>query len=147
MKLNCFLLSEYAAASADGKLTIAGTFDNLDVVTQNDVDLEPRINIPMPPAYLVAVFQGSIADGLQHKIRLRVVDGDGNQIGNTEAFAFAFQINRYGRPLRHNHIVRINGMVLPGPDDYVFMLYVDDNAEALGEFTFTVTHVHNGPNV
>lgn len=139
IKLNCFLIAEYASLSADNRLVIAGTFDNLDVQRNPSAPPGPLAQIPFPRATLVAVTEASIADGLTHEMRLRVIDGNGQQVLDDITFAINYQLNPFGRPLRNNLLVNIMGMVLPGIDDYTFALHVDGQATPLGELTFSVT--------
>lgn len=141
IKLNCFLIAEYAALTSDSRMIIAGTFDNLDVQPVPGAPADALDQIPFPRAYVVAISEASIADGLSHQMRLRVIDGNGQPIMNDVPIAVTYALNPFGRPMRHNLMITLAGMVLPGPDDYVFELYVDGQPRALGEFTFSVTAI------
>ena len=139
IKLNCFLIAEYAAIAVDGKLTIAGAFDNLDVQRRPGAPEGSLDQIPFPRASIAAITEASIADGLSHQMRLRILDGNGQLIAPDIPLVVNYSLNQYGRPMRHNMLLNIMGLILPGPDDYVFELYVDDQPTPLGEFTFSVT--------
>lgn len=139
IKLNCFLIAEYAAITADGRVTIAGTFDTVDVQRLPGAPDDALAQIPFPPAYVVAITEASIADGLSHQMRLRVVDGNGQPVMTDDIpIAVNYSLNQFGRPMRNNALINVRGLVLPGPDDYVFELYVDDQPGRFGEFMFSV---------
>src|SRR5690348_11878410 len=134
IKLNCFLFAEYAALSADNRLVIAGTFENVDVQRNPGAPADALDRIAFPKATLVIVTEASIADGLTHEMRLRVLDGNGHGVLDDDiTFDIAYQLNPHGRPLRNNLLVNIMGLMLPGVDDYTFMLYVDNDTTPLGE--------------
>ncbi len=139
IKLNCFLIAEYAAVTAEGKVIIAGTFDSIDVQRMPGAPDDALAQIPFPPAYIAAITEASISDGLSHQMRLRVVDGNGQPVTDNMPIAVNYSLNQFGRPMRNNALINIKGLVLPGPDDYVFELYVDDQPAPFGEFMFSVT--------
>ena len=141
IKLHCFLIAEYAAASSDGKLTIAGTFDSIDANLAPGAPPTLVNRIPLPRAYLAVVSEASIADGLTHQFRLRVLDGNGQPIAQDSLLPVAYSLNAFGRPMRHNLVVSLNGFVMPGADDYVFELSVVGKPGVLGELQFYV-NVH-----
>lgn len=139
MKLLAFLIAEYAAVATDGKATIAGTFDNVDVSTPDGSPIAPGTVIPLPNAYLVAYTLASLGEGLVHQMRLRVVDGNGEPISEDVNFPITFEINPFGRPLRNTCIMQLRGLTVRGADDYVFLLYKEGEQAPLGEFVFSVT--------
>ena len=138
IKLNCFLIAQYAATAADGSLTIAGTFDNLDVKKAPDAPAEAVAAVPLGRAYLAAVSQASLEDGLSHRFRLRVMNGNGVPIMNDTFVSVAYRLNAFGRPMRHHLVLQLKGLILPGPDDYVFELSAE-NQGVLGELVLSVT--------
>lgn len=113
IKLNCFLIAEYAAITADRRVTIAGTFDTLDVQRMPGAPDDALAQIPFPPAYVVAITEASIADGLSHQMRLRVVDGNGQPVTDDIPIAVNYSLNQFGRPMRHNALIII-GLVQKG---------------------------------
>ncbi|HEY0528691.1 MAG TPA: hypothetical protein VGD02_07670 [Gemmatimonadaceae bacterium] len=139
IRLNCFLIAEYATLSPDSKLVIAGTFDSLEVQRKSPPPENSVLLVPFPRATIAIVTEASLADGLAHKMRLRIIDGNGKAIVEDLIMEMAYTLNQFGRPLRNNMLVNIQGLQLPGPDDYVFELFVDDNPKPLGEFAFFVT--------
>jgi hypothetical protein len=139
VKLRCFLVAEYASIEVDGKLIIAGTFDRLEVQRTPDAPEDALDRIPLARAYIAVVTEASIADGLTHAARLHIVDGDGEPIADDTPMTIDYSLNRLGLPMRHNLVISIAGLVLPGPDDYVFQLYLDDETVPLGESIFSVT--------
>jgi len=123
MKLPIITFAEYAAVSADGKLTIAGTIDGISIVRREGVSEDAIDRVPLPPVYLVAVLEGSIADGLQHKVGLRVLNEDQEVVTeHAEHGQFHFAVNRFGRPMRAQVIMRLHGLAVPKPGDYEFVL-------------------------
>ena len=141
IKLTCFLIAEYASIMADNRLIIAGTLDNLNVAVPRDAPPDALDWITVPLAYLVAVTEASIADGLTHHLRLRVLNGNGEPITEPIVFVVSYSLNPYGRPLRHNTVIRLAATVFPGPDDYVFELSVEGQPGVLGDCTLSVTAV------
>lgn len=141
IKLKCFLIAEYAALTPDNRMIIAGTFDNLDVQRAPGAPANALAQIPLPPAYLVAITEASIADGLAHQMRLHVIDGNGEPVADDALISVNYALNPFGRPMRNHLVITIAGMVLPGPDDYVFELYVEGQPGVLGECTLTVTEM------
>lgn len=146
MQLNCFLITEYAGATADGRSVIAGTFDNMDIGTTTGLPIPAETPIPVPACYLAIVLQGSLADGLAHVAHVRILNGDGKPIGASPDIPFRFQLNKFGRPLRAHLFLRLNNLMLPGPDDYEFILTCDDDPTVLGRCGFTITDTGNRPN-
>lgn len=138
IKLNCFLIAEYANLTTDGKLVIAGTFDNIEVQRKPGAPPDVVGQIPFPRATIVAVTEASIADGLTHRMRLRAIDGNGQTIAPDVPIRVDYALNQFGRPMRNNLLINIMGLLLPGPDDYVFELYAGDLPTPLGEITFSV---------
>lgn len=147
IKLNCFVIAEYAGTTADGRLTIAGTFDNVDVTRFPGAPPDALSAVPFPRAYLVAISEASIADGLTHQITLRIVNGNGDSITDPTVIAVNYILNAFGRPMRNNLVISLNGLILPGPDDYVFELWAEGQSGRLGDFTFSVTDVTGRPDV
>jgi hypothetical protein len=141
MKLNCFLLAEFAAITKEMKVVIAGTFDMMTATVPfgTELPLPPGHAIAMTPCYLVAITECSISAGLRHQMRFRIVNGSGVPIVQETAFEILYEMNQDGRPLRNNLVIHLSGVALPGADDYVFELWHADDKTPLGEFTFSVS--------
>lgn len=146
IKLNCFLIAEYAAISTDGKLTIAGTFDSLSLTRNPEAPADAAALVHFPHAYIAIVTEASLADGLTHEFRLRVLDGNGERVMDELPMQVNYALNAFGRPLRNNLIVSLNGLILPGPDDYVFEVTVQGYSSPLAEFIFSVAEVPGSAN-
>jgi hypothetical protein len=139
MRLTAFLLAEYAGVSQDNKLTIAGTIDEIQVRAFPG-ETPPNLSgaIPIPHAYLVAQVEFSISEGLRHTGKLGLRDDDGKQvIPQVGLPEMTLAVNQFGRPMRHNSIMRIAGLVVPRIGDYVFELEVD--GKVIGECPLYVT--------
>jgi hypothetical protein len=65
-------------------------------------------------------------------------DDDGKDvIPVTELPLIALAVNKFGRPMRHNSIMRIAGLHVPRPGDYVFEIEID--GKRVGECPLYVT--------
>jgi hypothetical protein len=141
MRLTVFLMAEYAAVSQDGKLSVDGSIDEITISAIPGVTPElPDFSggIPIPPAYLVAQTEFSLHEGLQHTSRLLLRDADGHQVIPAVILPpMQLVMNQHGRPMRHNAIMRLAGLVVPGPGDYVFEYEV--NGKIAGETPLYVT--------
>lgn len=139
MRLTCFLIAEHASVSREGKLTIAGTIDDFQIQRLPGESASP-FPIAMPPAYLVSQVEFNFSEGLTHAGRLRVLDDDGEAIApEINLPGIQLTMNAYGRPMRHNMIMRINGLRIPRPGDYVFELSIDGTR--VGETPLYVTDI------
>lgn len=138
IKLDCLLIAAYAGNSADGRLTIAGTFDSIEVRRADGAAVDANQRISFPAAYLAIVTHASLSDGLRHRVRLRVLDGDGNSVADEPVLDINYRLNRFGQPMRNSFVVNLSGLSLPGPDDYVFELRVEGAPSVLGELTLPV---------
>lgn len=144
MNLRLLVFAEYAAIGQDGKLVIAGITDGLMVNRGPNVPTDGPSRILVPKTYLVAIIEASLADGLTHALALRLIDGNGQALPElVEIGQHNFTINKFGRPMQLRLVVEMNGLQLPGPDDYVFQLVVD--GEEVGEAPYYVTDVTPAP--
>lgn len=148
LEIKAVHIAEYAAV-ADGRLTIAGVFDKIDYSrTQPDSETPAGAvdRVPLQRLYLVLVAEASLADGLRHRIRLRILNGAGVPVGEAMPFAIDFTLNSFGRRLRANIVIQVNGLMLPGADDYVFEISLDEAAlTVLGDTILTVADVTPTP--
>jgi len=112
-------LTDYATVDASGKLIIAGLFE---IVFASSVDAEV-VGVIFT---LVARLECSIADGLEHDIRIRFVDGEEEQVGDEMPVgAITFSPTGPGRPFAANVMARFGGLQVRGADDYRFVILVD----------------------
>ncbi len=138
MRIPILTLAEYAAVDTTGKLFIAGTVDGVSLQRRAGTPAGVVGPVPIPPLYLVAVFEGSIVDGLTHSVALRVVNDDRKEVAPTnEVGQFHFQVNKHGRPMRAQVIAQLQGLKVPGPGDYELVLIVDGKEMATTPFYVT----------
>jgi hypothetical protein len=115
-------LTDYATTDAGGKLIIAGIFD---IAYAASVDAEV-VGIIFT---LVARLECSIADGLEHDIRIQFVDGEEELVGvEMPAGVITFSPTGPGRPFAANVVAKFAGLPIRGADDYRFVLLVDGQA-------------------
>jgi hypothetical protein len=140
LTLKTFLLSEYAQVTRDGKLVVAGIFDNFDVLRKPDAPADAPNRIVLPPFHLVAIVTCSIADGTEHKAFVRFVNDDGKQVSDDiDLGTWRFVLNSHGRPMKVQSVIAMRGAPVPSPGDYEFELHVDGTR--LGVTSLYVTDV------
>lgn len=129
-------LTDYATQESSGKLILAGLFE---IVHAPTVEVEL-----IPVAFtLVARLECSIADGLEHDIRIRFVDGEEEQVGDEVAIgSLSFSPTGPGRPYAAHVMARFGGLQVRGVDDYRFVILVDGGP--IGEIPL---YVQLGPGV
>lgn len=126
MRIAILTFAEYAAFDATGKLLIAGTVDGVSLQRRDGVAADSVGPVPIPPLYLVSVFEGSIGDGLSHKLDIRVFNEDKKEVATVlENGEVRFQVNKYGRPMRAQLILKLPRLLVPSPGDYEFVIFVD----------------------
>ncbi|MEX2153047.1 MAG: hypothetical protein WD825_06880 [Gemmatimonadaceae bacterium] len=129
MKITLITLAQYAAIAEGNKLVIAGTIDQLEVQRVGGGPITEKMPIGLPPFFIAVSAHCSIAEGTEHVMQLMIRDQDGNPV-LPEPIAlgtWTLRINKYGRPMRHNQVIAVNGLALPGPGDYTFEL--QDNGQ------------------
>lgn len=112
-------LTDYATVDASGKLIIAGLFE---------IVYAPSVEAEVVPVIftLVARLECSIADGLQHDIRIRFLDGEEEQVGEEMPVGIiAFSPTGPGRPYAAHVMAKFGGLQIRGVDDYRFVILVD----------------------
>lgn len=138
MPVHCSMvtLAEYASASADGKLMIAGTIDSVRVEPRRTLTAGDELPpIPLPRMFLVFVATASIADGLQHTFSIGLRHEDGKFVfRDASECALTFKVNPKGRPMRAQTIVELNGVVAPAFGDYEFVIEVDGHEVCASPF-------------
>ena len=137
MELKLLLFAEYASITQDNKLDIGGIFDSLTITRPPGAPADAAKNIMLHSLVLVAVAECSIAEGTVHAASLRILNEDGKEVLQSfDVGEWKFFINPYGRPMRFQSVMRLAGLPLPGPGDYVFSLSLD--GKPLGETTLYV---------
>jgi uncharacterized protein DUF6941 len=86
------MLADYAGPGAEGKSIVVGIFDTV----YDRLGVRP---IPLPPCYLVAVFEAHTTEGTEHQLELRVQDEDGHDIVPAVAMPIRFSPQGPARPL------------------------------------------------
>jgi hypothetical protein len=113
------VLCDYAVISQDGKLSILGMFEDLAAASFPTM---------IPPFFLVSSWQANPAEFDKEKvIKLMVLGEDGGHLGTLEQ---SIRIQRPpvpGRPAIINHVIRMEGLILPGAGAYQFVLHVGDD--------------------
>lgn len=113
-------LSDYATVDSARKLIVAGIFD---IIYAPTADAEAAGVL----FSLVARLECSIADGLEHDIKIRFVDGEEELVGDEIAVGtINFTPTGPGRPYAANVMARFAGLKIRGVDDYRFVIVVDD---------------------
>ena len=80
MRIPIVTFAEYAAVDTAGKLVIAGTVDGISFRRPPGARPQPEGPVPIPALYLVAVLEGSIGDGLRHRLGLAVLNEDKQEV-------------------------------------------------------------------
>lgn|SRR5512146_2920237 len=131
MELKFAMIADEALFAADGKLSIIGIWDTLKVSI-------PGAPARIPRCSLAGQLQASVLEGTAHRIRIRLVQDDGDPVGpDYPAAPLTFPIPAPGRPPRANFVYRIQDVALPGTGDFDFEIYIDD--VRVGSVPFTVT--------
>ena len=113
-------LTDYATIETSGKLIMAGLFE---IVYAPSADAE----VVGALFSLVARLECSIADGLEHEIKIRFVDGEEEQVGDEITIGVhTFTPTGPGRPYAANVMARFAGLQIRGVDDYRFVIIVDN---------------------
>jgi hypothetical protein len=137
IKVRAMLIAEYAGLATDGKLTVAGIFDGMNV-TRRDTSDETPVSVAISRAYLVIVSEASLADGLAHTFVMRILNGNGTPIIDDIKMPFSFALSASGRPMKNNLIANISGLTFPGVDDYTFELRIEGQPQFVESLVFNV---------
>jgi hypothetical protein len=140
VELKLLQIAEYAALTAENKLILAGTFDSFDITRPVGTDERAIAGLLLPPFYLVAVLECSLAEGTRHRALLRVLDDDGKAV--VEGFDLGevqFIVNKHGRPMRYIAILAMRGFAVPRPGEFAIELHVNGNR--LGTVMLYVTDI------
>jgi hypothetical protein len=105
---------------------------------------DPAKPITLPPTYIVAQLEASIAEGTEHEITIRLVDEDEQAVADPIKLGkVVFTPRGKGRPLGARIIAQFMNLTLPRVGDYLFK--IDVNGIVVGELVLMVVeHVHPG---
>lgn len=121
MQVTLFTVAEYASVSMEGKLTLGGFLEAVHCDT---------LPLLLPPLYSVAqlrVFREEIGAVFQLKITLQTPQGEAifSQEENIQVQAF-----EHGQRILLNKVIQISQFVAQQTGDYIFTLYINNNAIA-----------------
>jgi hypothetical protein len=108
-------LADFASEGANGKMIVVGIFDRVVVQQAGQVQ--------MPICYLAGRLDASIADGSEHELEIRLLDGNADPIlPDNPRVPVRFVSTGPGYPLIAQFVLQLVGLPLPGHGDYVFEL-------------------------
>lgn len=118
MDVTLAVLADYSNVSREGKLNILGIFNVINArnfpATHHNMQLVMNFEAPRSEV------------GTTKNVRVRLIDGDGNQI-----FEISGQFTLPRGPqnetvIRSNNILNLNNLVFQRPGDYAFHILVND---------------------
>ena len=120
MELRYAHIADFASVDASGKLTLVGVFD----FVWDALGVRP---IPFPPFYLVAAFEGSVAEGAEHEIEIRLVDDDEQPMSAVIKGQLQLRSQGVGHLARGHVMIGFGPGVIAVPElgDYYFQFKVD----------------------
>jgi hypothetical protein len=113
-------LADYASEGANGKMIVVGIFERVFMQHEGPIQL--------PICHLAAKLEASLIDGADHRLEVRVVDGNQDPVLPQHAeMPLRFGTAGPGYPLAAQIILQLVGLQLPGSGDWSFELRVDGN--------------------
>lgn len=108
-------LADFVTQDQANKLIVVGIFSHIN----DNMRVRP---IPWPGGVLVASLTASIADGSDHEIEVRLVDGNGQPVGPATRVPVRFVTNGAGYRMRAGLLLRLMPGAIHVPDvgDYDF---------------------------
>lgn len=117
MQTHLAVVAEFASEEDDGKLTIAGIFDEIR---------STEIPCTLPRVYVVAQLDARVVEGSEHTVHITIVDADGNHVVNPPPpIPVAFVPGSPGHPLKARIIAQIDTVSFRKEGDYEVALRVD----------------------
>ncbi|MDQ2668182.1 MAG: hypothetical protein M3Z05_19600 [Gemmatimonadota bacterium] len=116
MECKFILIADTANISREGKLNIAGDFNAIFAQT------EP---IGWPIFSVVVRLEGSLSEGEDHAVQLKVSDDDGMSVFESAPFPIKFGKAGRGMPTRADLVLPIAGLVFPRFGDHSVSIFVD----------------------
>jgi len=130
MELRYAVMCDFFTQGHRGKTTIVNTFDTV-------YHVDPSKPIVLPRCFLVASFDASVAEGSSHKLTVRLLNADGDDVMPLVAdIPLTFTPRGPGYPLRADFYVELVNIRLPDVGDYDFELVV--SGTRLGRVGFYV---------
>lgn len=129
------MLCDYHSEGHRGKRVIVGVWDTI-------VHVNPAEPLVMPRSFLVAAFDAGAIEGSEHRLQIRFVDANGQQL-TEEPLILPLRFIARGpdQPLRAQLALELAGLPLPGYGDYQFQLFrqvSDESTEFVGTIDFYV---------
>lgn len=118
MNIDSLLVSEFARAEAEGKLTIVGAFHQLSA---------PGFPVRVPDLYISLIIHGHAGDaGTEHRVEIQLIEARRRVLSE-------FQVPVTmppgpalpGLPLRLAMVVKVDNVVFPTPGPYAFEVLID----------------------
>jgi hypothetical protein len=112
-------MADYVTRDFQGKLIVLGIFEAI----QDHMGVRP---IPFPGFHLVVGLSASVADGTDHVLEIRVIDGNGDEVGQRQQVPFQLRTNGQGYRMRGVIDLQIapGGLSVPELGDYEFRFLV-----------------------
>lgn len=119
MDVTLALLCDSANVTDDGKLNVLGQFDTISAIAF------PTLN---PMMHLVLRFSATPAEaGQDRTLTIRLVNADGNTIGEVSGPLEVPNADGSGRLLTLQLIIPFPGMTFPEPGSYAFHILIDQD--------------------
>ena len=117
MQVKLAALADYALVSRDGKLSILGIFDQVNL---------PALPFGLPQMWLVVSLEGEPSEiGRQFQLDLLLWDSDGNQLFAHENTFMFMPPNQPGLRSTHNEVIGLHGMRFNTAGDHSFIIRVN----------------------
>jgi len=129
VELKFAMLADYVTETKGGKFIIVGEFDHI---------FGTKVPARHQLMFLVARFEASVTEGSAHKLKVVLVDEDGNDLPLTVPELDAnFAAQGPGKPLRANVIIQLVNLVFPKFGSYEFHILIDGHHKATIGFELT----------
>jgi hypothetical protein len=125
-------MAETASVSNDGRLSIVGTFDRIELTRLPDAPVGAVGPAKWPNCCLVAVLEWSQAtDGQRFALALRFLGADGEPV-RPDAPGPTWDVlpSASGRPMRRPLVAPLLGLVFPAVGEYTIQLLVNGSVVA-----------------
>lgn len=130
LKLRIGLMADFAAAGQRGKLTIVHVFNRFNPPRD-------KIGTPIGGGVLVVYLEGSLADGAQHSMTVKIRTADEEHLATEiQIEELPLAANGPGLPLSAQVLIGLAGIPMPDYGDYSFEVFAD--GESIGTIPFYV---------
>jgi hypothetical protein len=116
MDLTFALLADHVAETKEGKLVIVGEFDTIGA---------PQFPATHPAFFLVARFQGGVAEARTHRLAIRLIGPDGRSALPDESELPLQAVRVHENVVRANVLLHFAGLQFPHPGQYHLQLHLD----------------------